>query len=310
MTDHLPARAQEWSRGWNRVRPGIAAVGGAVLLLGGVLPLPVASAQEESATGPAIGPGPHATVEWLIEAPLVPGTFTRTAVLFQIEDGWHTYGKTQNDTGFPARFEPVLPRGIEVVSEAWPTPERHVSPGGILDHVYEHETAIFLDLFVSPTTAPGQVDLGLKVDWLVCREACVFEGDSLTVTATVSTPMALIPHTTSPRTAAYAARLPRPLPPESGVTIERIGTPGGAVAGAGTGGIGQNDSADRVRITVPGAEELTFFPALEGAPLTRAIEDGSVRGTQLDLHIEPKAGGLAGILEVRRPGGTDFFRIP
>ena len=222
---------------------------------------------------------------------MVPGTFTRTAVLFRIEEGWHTYGNTRNDTGFPARFEPVFPPGVELVGEAWPTPERHVSPGNILDHVYEHGTAIFLDLFVSPTTPPGPVELGLSVGWLVCRDACVFEGDSLVVTATVSSPMALIPAPSSPRVAPYVGRLPRPLTPESGVTTERIGE-------------------DQVRISVPGAKGLTFYPALEGATLTHPIEEASVPGNRLDLHLEPGSGDLTGTLEVRRSGGTEFFRVP
>ena len=254
-------------------------------------------ADDPGSVASGVPPGPHATVEWLIEAPLVPGTFTRTAVIFRIDDGWHTYGNTQNDTGFPARFQPVLPPGVEVISEAWPTPERHVSPGNILDHVYKDETAVFLDLFVSPGTPPGQTELGLQVDWLVCREACIFEGDSLVVTATVSSPMALIPAPGSERTAPYLARLPKPLPAGSGVQVESI---------ANTEALPE----DVVRITVQGAERLTFIPALDGASLTHGIEDGTATGGRLELRIEPGSGDLAGTLEVQRSGKIEYFRIP
>lgn len=248
------------------------------------------------ASSAAVPPGPHATVEWVLDSQLVPGTVARSAVFFRIEDGWHIYGNAKNDTGFPARFTPAFPPGIELVAEVWPAPSRHVSPGGILDHVYEGETAVFLDLRVAADAPIGEAELGLAVDWLVCREACVFESDSLAVRWNVSSPLALVSTASSHlRTGTHAARIPRPLSPEAGVVIERLV---------------HADGTPLARISATGAKGLTFIPALDGAVLVDALADATTSGDRLDLRLEDGSLELAGVLEVQRAGTTEWFHVP
>ena len=299
----LPSRGSELglqstSRGSRHSRR----IGGGILCLGvvscaftGVTSLAHAEAPLGSGSTSGIGAGPHVQVEWVAESPLVPGQTTRTAVLFTIEDGWHTYGQAENDTGFPARFEPVLPPGITLVGEAWPTPERHASPGDILDHIYEDQVAIFLDLSTAPDLEPGDVELGLGINWLVCREACVFEGDSLGVTWKVATPKDSPPPTPVAYQAAvpFLAKIPVPLPVDTDIQIEVI--PG---------------ATREMKIRVPEAKQIAFLPAPNAARPENPIEDAFARGNKLDIRFAPDAGDVTGTLVVERAGQFEYYAIP
>ena len=89
--------------------------------------------------------------------------------------GWHLYWKGKSDSGAPIRIVPVLPEGVSAGEVLWPVPERLLSPGGILDHVYYDKVVIVLPLCAAEELPPGEeVRIRLAVDWIACREACVF----------------------------------------------------------------------------------------------------------------------------------------
>ncbi len=127
------------------------------------------------------------TIQWLVDE-LAPGATTRTAMVFDVPEGWHTYWNGRNDTGFPASMNFQLPAGMALVDTTWPAPKRYVSPGDILDHVYTGTYPLFVDATWDPDVpvpAEGSVDVTCIIDWLVCREACIFESDTLMVTVPV-----------------------------------------------------------------------------------------------------------------------------
>ncbi len=107
-------------------------------------------------------------------AGLVAGATNNIALTFDIDEGWHVYWPGQNDTGFAPSLELTLPEGWTASDIQWPAPHRHVSPGGILDHVYEDGEATFIIPITVPSDAEvGPVTITADAEWLVCREACI-----------------------------------------------------------------------------------------------------------------------------------------
>ncbi|MBU1675954.1 hypothetical protein KKA85_09260, partial [bacterium] len=96
---------------------------------------------------------------------------------FRIADGWHLYWDGLNDSGAPPSIELDLPDGWSAGTLRWPAPQRLVSPGGILDHVYFGELILLQDLYPAGDDDAG---FGARIAWLACREACVVGDTTLT----------------------------------------------------------------------------------------------------------------------------------
>lgn len=107
---------------------------------------------------------------------LSPGGASVLAVAFDISKGWHTYWQNSGDSGAPPSFEfSVDPPGAVVIGEAkWATPERHVSPGDILDYIYEGRVLHLFEAKAAPDLKVGTtVTVTCKASWLVCNEGCI-----------------------------------------------------------------------------------------------------------------------------------------
>lgn len=219
---------------------------------------------------------------------LVPGAETQIAIAFEIDPGWHLYWNGRNDTGLPIQVDPDLPNGLSAGTMRWPVPERHVSPGNILDHVYEKQATLILPIETSEDARPGdRLDLGFGLDWVVCQEACVYESDSLAIELPVVEPDAVpdeLPEAEVRLWNEAWSRLPRPIS-ESPVPVS----------------IDWKDG--RVRIRREGARGLCFFPGPDCAELVDPIPSTCADSDRLALGFEsgPEAGRrrLQGILEVR-----------
>ncbi|MCC6659940.1 MAG: hypothetical protein IT437_03540 [Phycisphaerales bacterium] len=227
----------------------------------------------------------HATVRlWSPMGPLVAG---RTGILvldFKIDEGWHLYWDGLNDSGFPPEIEWKLPPGFELAGPVqWPAPVRHVSPGPIVDHIYEKRVMLMAPIRV-PKNAVGTAQIGADLKWLVCKDVCL-PGDAHLVD-TVQVVAASDPADTPPprepaEYTAFRARVPVPVPKDAGVEA-RVG----------------GDAAD---IRVPGATRITFYPLAACTPPADIINEGSINGRHLHLALVPKPGEeprLAGVLEV------------
>jgi DsbC/DsbD-like thiol-disulfide interchange protein len=105
-----------------------------------------------------------------------PGRTIWLGVRFLIEEHWHIYADTLNDTGVPPKVEWTLPEGWTVGPWVWPGAKRYTQPGEILDHVYEREVTLLAPLKVPADAKPGtEAMIRAKLDWLVCKDICIPE---------------------------------------------------------------------------------------------------------------------------------------
>src|SRR5450830_2081349 len=85
---------------------------------------------------------------------------------------WHTYWKNPGDSGLPTRLEWTLPAGVTAGDIAWPTPKK-IRIGTLANYGYEGTMLLPVPLTVAPGFHAAQLDIQLKVTWLVCREICI-----------------------------------------------------------------------------------------------------------------------------------------
>ena len=247
------------------------------------------------AAGPPVE-AEHIRVRLVAETPeLVPGATTLVAVLIELDSEWHVYAPARNDTGLPVLLRFSGPSGYEFAPPLWPAPERAVSSGSILDHVYGDGTAIAVPVTVPADAAAGErVTLTARVEWLVCGESCILGEADLEITLPVGQPGAARPASAQAALIRRSlGRVPVPLRlAPAGVEFER--EPGAW------------------SIQVPGASALTFYPGEECVPLADPIADAASRGDRLRLRLEESAGSsdrLVGILEIEKPERTLYRAI-
>ena len=139
----------------------------------------------ETGASSDVAPANHARPRLVFEhKALRRGETNWLAVHFEIDPGWHLYWNGRNDTGLPPDVTPALPKGYSLGAPLWPVPERMLSPGPILDHVYEGSFTLLYPLEV-PKSAASDATLGFAVSWLACQEMCIPESDSLAVAVKV-----------------------------------------------------------------------------------------------------------------------------
>ncbi len=217
-----------------------------------------------------------------------PGDTLILGVSFTIEKDWHLYGNTANDTGFPIHVTPKLPPGYVALDLLWPAPSRHLSPGDILDHVYEERVTLLLPVVVPADARIGdRVDLKAHIDWLVCRDLCLPESADVSVRLPVRANGA-----PNKAVAALFAETRARLPVRD--STEARATREGKI----------------VVLEAPGAQALVFYPGPGSARLANPIRDAAGTGARLTLTLaEADTGGapVEGVLEITRPGGTSSF---
>ncbi len=223
-------------------------------------------------------------------------------VTFEIDPGWHIYWDGKNDTGFAPGFVITAPEGFEVGEAMWPAPHRHVSPGDILDHVYEDRVTL-----VVPVTAPaglepgGEAEFAVVSDWLVCESVCIPEEGEATLTVRAGEARASDKATLKLFEEARA-RIPKPAP--------------ASVWSSGGGGepfrvIGSKGAKPLLLILAPDAERVRFFPGADSAPIKDLIEGGDRAGGQLVLALERAEdyGRVSGVVEIVGGGGSAFYTL-
>ena len=133
---------------------------------------------------------------------IAPGSTVRIAVDFAINPGWHLYWPGRNDTGFEPQVEWELPEGWTIGDLHWPAPVRYVSPGDILDHIYEDRLTLIADL-TAPADATDSVDIAAELSWLVCKDVCIPEDARVSMSLAVSESSQ--PTQSTAHTSAFAA---------------------------------------------------------------------------------------------------------
>ncbi len=253
------------------------------------------------AAGPPAA-GQHLRVRLVSEFPeLMPGTTHRIAVLMELDPDWHVYAPARNDTGLPLMLAPKAPPGFVFGPPLWPAPERLVSAGALLDHVYSDGVAIVLPVEV-PADAPigEQVTLRCGVEWLECGTSCILGEGELEITLPVGAAGAETPPDRPRRESAHAERIRR--------SLARVPVP----LDEDVAGVRLSSDSMRWTIEAPGAEALAFYPAQEGASLADPLRECVASSDRLEIRRaegEAHTARLAGVLEIQRPAGVSFWRI-
>jgi DsbC/DsbD-like thiol-disulfide interchange protein len=233
------------------------------------------------------GPG-HAKVSMFSEKRTVGnGTNVLLGVRFDLEPGWHLYWNGQNDTGYPPHVTLELPEGFRAGEIIWPVPKRLVSPGNILDHVYESHVTLLLPVTIPAQASPGRYQLKGEASWLACHEACVPGKQALQLSLNVAGDV-LTAHVNKE---VEDARALLPLTWEEAVRAQHIDS-------------SWQDSA--LVIKRPGASRMFFFPDTASVPVTDLIHAGDVKGDQIKLHPQATAGQISGILGIETPPDTIY----
>ncbi|MBV7256782.1 thioredoxin family protein [Pacificimonas sp. WHA3] len=218
---------------------------------------------------------PYARIE-LKAGPAEAGART-VAIVMTPMAGWHTYWKNPGAAGVETRAQWELPRGASAADIQYPVPSRFLV-SGIMNYVFEGESALLVDMAGLPQTGPHRA--ALTLDYLVCDDSiCVPES------AALSADLRDI-ETSDRQIAEYRSALPA-----------RDGW---------TGQFAIESDVLRAAISMPGAARVTdayFFPLIDGALDYNAPQAVSVAGGKLVL--ETAAGYDPGVTEI--PGVLKLF---
>ncbi|MFM5886013.1 MAG: protein-disulfide reductase DsbD family protein [Novosphingobium sp.] len=161
------------------------------------------------AFGPAIARAApnHITAELIAESAAAPGRTVTLAVLMRPEPGWHGYWSNPGDAGLGMTIDWALPPGVKAGALRYPVPDTLLI-GGLMNHVFEHDYAVLVDLAVPASARPGTVlQVTGKAQWLACTDKiCVPEQGTLATTVTVGAAAQR-----DPRFDGWRAALPAPL---------------------------------------------------------------------------------------------------
>jgi len=265
-------------------------------ILWGLIGLGAPAAALTAATAPLTSEAPRTQCKLLSEQlSLTPGKRAWLALEFAIEPGWHMYWKGQNDTGLPPQLSFDLPPDFKVGEILWPVPERHISPGDLLDSIVHEQMTLLIPVDVPVNAKVGTTaKIQLKAEWLVCQDACVLEDAALEVSLPIRDTMpAAEPNPKATGIIASAReRLPRKLPKESPpATIEW-----------GEG---------RVLISAPGASELIFHAEDGGVALESPLSEATANADKLQFRLKQSKPEqrLLGVLEIRKQGKKPEYYI-
>ena len=235
-----------------------------------------------------------------------PGQTILLGLHFELDEHWHIYWNGRNDTGFPPMVEWTLPEGVIIGPMLWPAPKRYLSPGNILDHVYEGSPTVLVPVTIEPGTLTGEtLKITGQVEWLACNDICLpgFASVSIelsTVRMGNSAPLEPAALNASEPIGRAASRLPEPVLP-----------------GEQPKALTLRWSEQVAAIGFEGATELAFYPTMSCVSLVSMLEDGHARGDTLTLRLaapqddlsEGDERRLVGVIEAKTENGTSWHMI-
>ncbi len=97
---------------------------------------------------------------------------------------WHTYWKNPGDSGLPTELRWTLPEGVSAGEIHWPTP-RKFPIGTLANYGYDGTVVLPVPLKVSDNFRGNALDVKLQASWLVCRQECIPEEASFSLSLPV-----------------------------------------------------------------------------------------------------------------------------
>lgn len=223
---------------------------------------------------------PHARPTLVPErASVAPGETVWVAVDFELDEGWHMYWPGINDTGIALDAVIECSGEAEVGELVWPAPHRYLSPGDILDHVFEEWMTVLLPVTVAgDASADSSVTITMDMRWLVCESACVMESAEREITIPITGKTAAPSPDAAAVFARVRSRIPKPITDRDAVRL--------AVA----------DS--RFVFESDGAAAMAFYPLVESREPMDLLNEGQADGDHLSIEFRGGDAPIAGVLEV------------
>lgn len=104
---------------------------------------------------------------------VAPGETFDLALRLVPNDDWHIYWKNPGDTGLPTKVGWQENALLSFSDLQWSAPSR-ADYQGFINYGYYGETYLFSQVSVSEEAEIGQpLQLGVKVEWLICEEICI-----------------------------------------------------------------------------------------------------------------------------------------
>ena len=120
---------------------------------------------------------PQVRAELVAHAPegVAPGKPLWLGLKIEHAPHWHTYWLNPGDSGLPTTLAWSLPAGVEAGEIAWPTPQR-LPIGPLMNFGYEGTLLLAVPVTVPAGFNADSLKIGLRADWLVCKDVCIPEG--------------------------------------------------------------------------------------------------------------------------------------
>ncbi|MGN7873839.1 protein-disulfide reductase DsbD family protein [Roseateles sp. 22389] len=149
---------------------------------------------------------------------VAPGQTLLLALEQKIAPHWHTYWKNPGDSGQPTSIEWKLPQGATASDILWPAPKRF-DVGPITNYGYEDRVVLLTEIRLPQGLPPGSTaTIGADATWLVCREECIPQQATLSLSLPVGTGPKPSPEKGS--LVAARAALPGPAPFAAAARLE------------------------------------------------------------------------------------------
>lgn len=214
---------------------------------------------------------------------VAPGQTAWVGVRMEIEKGWHTYWNGRNQTGTPPIIKWKLPEGFKAGEVQWPGPTRYIAYDS-LDHVHEGRVLLMVPIEVPAAAKPGsRVEVSAQCMFVVCKEVCLMERASPSLTLTIAEP----------------GGTPRPTAAAKDFETARAALP---VPIAKADGVKARVEKGVLVVEAKDAQRVSFFPAEDSAETPEILTQGEAKGPVLRVSLvpTPQARRVKGVAEVVR----------
>lgn len=101
-----------------------------------------------------------------------------------IDDGWHTYWVNAGDSGEPARLDWTLPDEFGISDISWPVPHKIITDSNppLANYGYKDKVTLLQSLSLPVDLPDGPIELSVKYEILVCKDICIPEYGTETIT--------------------------------------------------------------------------------------------------------------------------------
>ncbi len=117
---------------------------------------------------------------------IVPGKPFKVAIYISLNPGWHTYAENPGDIGKPLQINWTLPDGFTVSKLIFP-PHKTFKTSGLTQYGYDKDVSFIAIITPDKNLKTNQnVTLNAELSWLVCKETCIPQHSTVSLTLPVS----------------------------------------------------------------------------------------------------------------------------